>query len=67
MSEKIDEKIGNLKAQSKQVKVEISELEDSLAIRRQLLHKIEGAVEFASSLKEDSKEVKPSKKEKQDA
>jgi len=60
----IEEKLGNLTVQRKQVKLEISELEDVLLQREELLNKIDGAIEFANSLKEDDK---PKKKEKKDA
>ena len=60
----LEEKIGNLVAQSKQVKLEISDLEDALLKREELLNKIEGALEFANSL---AKEEEPEEKEKQDA
>ena len=59
----IEEKLGNLIAQRKQVKLEINDLEDALLQREELLNKIDGAIEFANSLKED----KPKKKEKKDA
>ena len=58
----LEEKIGNLVAQSKQVKLEISDLEDALLKREELLNKIDGAIEFAKSLKEE-----PKKKGKKDA
>jgi len=57
----IDEKLGNLIAQRKQVKLEISELEDALTAREELLNKVDGAIEFANTLKED----KPEKGEKE--
>ena len=60
----LEEKIGNLVAQSKQVKLEISDLEDALLKREELLNKIEGALEFANSL---TKEEELEEKEKQDA
>ena len=60
----LKEKIGNLVAQSKQVKLEISDLEDALLKREELLNKIEGALEFANSL---TKEEELEEKEKQDA
>ena len=60
----LEEKIGNLVAQSKQVKLEISDLEDALLKREELLNKIEGALEFANSL---AKEEELEEKEKQDA
>jgi len=59
----IQEKLGNLVAQQKQVKLEISELEDALMAREELLNKISGAIEFANTLQED----KPKKKEKKNA
>ena len=58
----IEEKIGNLVAQSKQVKLEISDLEDALLKREELLNKIQGALEFANSLKEEES----NEEEKQD-
>ena len=64
MHKEIENKIGNLEAQRKQVKLEITELEDALLSREELLNKITGAIEFASSLLEDKKK---DKKEKQDA
>ena len=64
MPKEIEEKLGNLQAQRKQVKLEITELEDALLRREELLNKITGAIEFASSLLEDKKK---DKKEKQDA
>ena len=64
MPKEIEEKLGNLQAQRKQVKLEITELEDALLSREELLNKITGAIEFASSLLEDKKK---DKKEKQDA
>ena len=59
----IDEKLGNLIAQKKQVKLEINELQDALLARKELLNKVYGAIEFANTLKEE----KPKKKEKKDA
>ena len=64
MQKEIEEKLGNLQAQKKQVKLEISELEDALLAREELLSKVNGAIEFANSLLEDKKK---DKKEKQDA
>ena len=64
MHKDIENKIGNLEAQRKQVKLEITDLEDALLSREELLNKITGAIEFASSLLEDKKK---DKKEKQDA
>ena len=60
----IEEKLGNLIAQRKQVKLEINDLEDALLQREELLNNIDGAIQFANSLKEDTK---PKKKEKKDA
>lgn len=60
----IEEKLGNLIAQRKQVKLELTELEEALLQRKELLNKVDGAIEFANSLKEDKK---PKKKEKKDA
>ena len=62
--EGIEEKLGNLIAQRKQVKLEISDLEDALLQREELLNKIDGAIEFANSLKEEPKEQPKEKKEK---
>ena len=59
----IEEKLGNLIAQRKQVKLEINELEDVLLQKEELLNKVDGAIEFANFLKED----KPKKKEKKNA
>ena len=58
----VEEKLGNLIAQRKQVKLELSELEDILLQKEELLNKIDGAIEFANSLKEE-----PKKKGKKDA
>ena len=60
MKKEIEEKFGNLQAQRKQVKLELTELEEALLKRKELLNKLDGAIEFASSLIND-------KKEKQDA
>lgn len=60
----IEEKLGNLIAQKKQVKIEISELEDVLLKKEELLNNINGAIQFANLLKEEDK---PKKKEKKDA
>ena len=60
----IEEKKGNLIAQRKQVKLELTELEEALLQRKERLNKVDGAIEFANSLKEDKK---PKKKEKKDA
>tara|TARA_R100000008_G_C3581825_1_gene169078 strand:+ start:2372 stop:2560 length:189 start_codon:yes stop_codon:yes gene_type:complete len=58
----LDERIGSLIAQRKQIKLEVSELEDALVIREKTLNKIDGALELAEALKKDKK---PKKKEKQ--
>ena len=65
MHKDIENKIGNLEAQRKQVKLEMSELEDALNARGQLLNKIDGAIEFAKSIVEVPRDDK--KKEKKDA
>ena len=51
----IEEKLGSLAAQRKQLKLEISELEDALSQRKELLNKVDGALEFGESLKEEPK------------
>ena len=58
----IQEKLGNLVAQQKQVKLEVNELEEVLIEREKLLNKIDGAIEFAKSITEE-----PKKKGKKDA
>ena len=60
----LEKKIGNLTAQKHHLKLEISDLEDGLLEREELLNNIDGAIQFANSLKEDTK---PKKKEKKDA
>ena len=67
MHKDIENKIGNLEAQKKQVKLEISELEDALMAREELLNKIDGAIEFAKSIIEVPRDDKKDKKEKKDA
>ena len=54
----LEEKIGSLSAQKKQLKLEISELEDALFNRKKLLDKVDGAIEFGESLKEKPKDKK---------
>jgi|7_EtaG_2_1085326.scaffolds.fasta_scaffold09130_3 chaperonin cofactor prefoldin len=54
----LEEKLGNLLAQKKQLKIEISELEDALSQRKKLFDKVEGALEFGESLKEKPKDKK---------
>ena len=66
MHKDIENKIGNLEAQRKQVKLEITELKEALTQREDLLNKIDGAIEFAKSIIEVPKDDKK-KKEKQDA
>ena len=66
MHKDIENKIGNLEAQRKQVKFEITELEEILTQKEDLINKIEGAIEFAKSIIEVPKDSKK-KKEKQDA
>ena len=67
MAIELDEKIGNLNAQRKQIKIEISDLEEALLKREELLNKIEGAIEFAKSIIEVPRDDKKDKKEKKDA
>tara|TARA_Y100001938_G_scaffold86687_1_gene118950 strand:- start:39 stop:242 length:204 start_codon:yes stop_codon:yes gene_type:complete len=67
MHKDIENKIGNLEAQKKQVKLEISELEDALLAREELLNKVDGAIEFAKSIIEVPRDDKKDKKEKKDA
>ena len=66
MHKDIENRIGNLEAQRKQVKLEISELEDALTQREELLNKVDGAIEFAKSKIEVPRDDKK-KKEKKDA
>ena len=66
MHKDIENKIGNLEAQKKQVKLEITELKEALIQRENLLNKVDGAIEFANSIIEVPKDDKK-KKEKQDA
>ena len=64
-SYKLEEKEGNLKAQKKQVKIELQELEVALRERARLLDRIDGALEFIGSIgKEQEVESAQSKKEK---
>ena len=67
MHKDIENKLGNLEAQKKQVKLEISELEDALLAREELLNKVDGAIEFAKSIIEVPRDDKKDKKEKEDA
>ena len=67
MHKDIENKIGNLEAQKKQVKLEISELEDALLAREELLNKVDGAIEFAKSIVEVTRDDKKDNKEKKDA
>ena len=46
----LDKKIGNLTAQKQQLKLEISDLEDGLLEREELLNKVDGALELANTL-----------------
>ena len=64
MEKKMEDSKGNLVAQKKQVKLEISELEDALSARRIILWKVEGALELIDGLDSENKN---SKKEKQNA
>ena len=54
----MEEKLGNLIVQRKQVKFEIYELEDVLSQKKELLNKVDGALEFGESLKEKPKDKK---------
>ena len=54
----IEEKLGNLFVQKKQLKLEVYELEEILALKNKLLDKVEGALEFGESLKEKPKDKK---------
>ena len=67
MAIELDEKIGNLNAQRKQIKIEISDLEEALLKREELLNKIEGAIEFATSLAKESEEESEEYEEEDDA
>ena len=66
MHKDIENKIGNLEAQRKQVKLEITELNEALIQRKDLLNKVDGAIEFAKSIIEVPRDDKK-KKEKKDA
>ena len=66
MHKDIENKIGNLEAQKKQVKLEITELKEALIQRENLLNKVDGAIEFAKSIVEVPRDDKK-KKEKKDA
>jgi len=58
----LDKKIGNLTAQRQQLKLEISDLEDGLLEREELLNKVDGALELANTLLNEVKN-----KDKKDA
>jgi hypothetical protein len=60
--DKIQEKIDNLVNQKKQVKLEISDLEDALLLRKKLQDKIDGGLEVLDLLNNE-KENKEEKKE----
>jgi hypothetical protein len=64
MNKKMEDAKGNLVVQLKQVKLEISELEDALLIRKNTKLKVEGALELIDSFKSEDGE---DKKEKKDA
>ena len=58
-----EEKIKNLIEQRKQVKSELSELEEATLNRDELLNKIDGALEILKSLQNEEKESEKDKKE----
>ena len=64
MNKKMEDAKGNLVVQLKQVKLEISELEDALLIRKNTKLKVEGALELIDSFESEDGE---DKKEKKDA
>ena len=64
MNKKMEDAKGNLVVQLKQVKLEISELEDALFIRKNTKLKVEGALELIDSFESEDGE---DKKEKKDA
>ena len=67
MAIELDEKIGNLRTQRKQIKIEISDLEEALLKREELLSKIEGAIEFGTSLASESEQESEEYEEEDDA
>ena len=61
---KLKEKRDNLVNQKKQIKLEISDCEDALLSREELLQKINGGIEVLEILLNENKEDKEEKKEK---
>ena len=62
MEKKLEESKGNLTAQLNQVKLEISELELALSVRKETKLKVQGALELIGSLESKDKEDKKEKK-----
>ena len=58
------EKIENLQKQRKQVKAELSEFEEAMLKREELLHKIDGALEILISLQNEEESEKDKKDSK---
>ena len=58
------EKIENIQKQRKQIKADISELEEAMLNREELLHKIDGALEMLASLQKEEDSKKDNKKDK---
>ena len=60
------EKIENIQKQRKQVKSELSEFEEAMLNREELLHKIDGALEMLVSLQKEKEEEDSNKDNKKD-
>ena len=58
------EKIENLQNQRKTLKAELSEYEDAVLNRKQLLNKVDGALEVLLSLQNEEDSKKEDKKDK---
>ena len=58
------EKIENLQTQRKPLKAELSEYEDAVLNRKQLLNKVDGALEVLLSLQNEEDSKKENKKDK---
>ena len=58
------EKIENLQNQRKTLKAELSEYEDAVLNREQLLNKVDGALEVLVSLQNEEDSKKENKKDK---
>ena len=58
------EKIENLQNQRKQVKAELSQIEDALTNSETLLNKVDGALELLVSLQQEEEAKKENKKDK---